>query len=336
MRFQPCFQQEQCWDADDPTSNTASCWCFVVSLICVGTIFILFAEVSPRRRWWSRLVSQTWCTRSNTSTRKSDSPCDYEEVDFTSAFLDSNRTEENFVLENSDTKLLLPNAYEPEYTPKTSVGSFYPLSGFFNFGHFDNSFSEMTSSIFFGSAGVALICSAFSSVLLLGINYGVACSAEPTAFEEWVTAVGDAFTQITNNNIFYPIFLLVGYISFLVDRWRKFLVNCHRIQGAIHNVAILAGGSAIAPVRLEVRQKLYKIYRYLNLIHALNFKSVSPTIGPLQMVDFVKTLGLVTEEELARLLPMDNKMRDTVISWLGGEIASFLRLEGVDATFSSV
>eukprot|EP00586_Coscinodiscus_wailesii_P003537 CAMPEP_0172488080 /NCGR_PEP_ID=MMETSP1066-20121228/17446_1 /TAXON_ID=671091 /ORGANISM="Coscinodiscus wailesii, Strain CCMP2513" /LENGTH=106 /DNA_ID=CAMNT_0013255073 /DNA_START=101 /DNA_END=424 /DNA_ORIENTATION=+ len=81
---------------------------------------------------------------------------------------------------------------------------------------------------------------------------------------------------------------------------------------------------------------LYKIYRYLNLVHALLHKSVSASLGPLNIEeDFVDKLGLLTENEAEVLLPTDNKERDAVIAWLGAEIATYLRMDGVDFEYAN-
>lgn len=65
------------------------------------------------------------------------------------------------------------------------------------------------------------------------------------------------------------IFLLVNYISFVVGRWREFMVNCHTIQARLHDIALICGGSVKTPVQPQTRRKLFKIYRYLSIIHAL-------------------------------------------------------------------
>ena len=118
---------------------------------------------------------------------------------------------------------------------------------------------------------------------------------------------------------FYPVFLLVGYIGYVVERWRLFMRNCHETQAKIHDVALLCGGSILGSPTTKIRRKLYRIYRYLNLIHALTFKSVSPTLGPMDLeIDFVRTLRLLEVDEADELLAMGNKQRDAVIGWLTG------------------
>ena len=62
--------------------------------------------------------------------------------------------------------------------------------------------------------------------------------------------------------------------------------------------------------------------RYLNLVHFLCYKSKT---GAMQRcatdIDLV-TLGLITPNEAKDLIPMGNKMRDTVLSWIGVEISA--------------
>lgn len=319
-----------------------------MAMFAVGLVFILIAELAPRNKNFSvsytyrKLRPQSQSRRPRLDRQKRVRCCN-PEPDLAHAFVDSTRTLDNFVRSNTHPALVLPNAYEPEYTPFDTVGSFYPISGFLPVKHLSHFVyaSVMSVSILFGSLGLALVCGSLSSFLWLAIQYEGACSgnADPNALSDWVIQVGNAFENVASDYKFYPIFLLVGYIAFIVSRWREFMVNCHAIQGRIHDIALLAGSSVIPPVQLPVQQKLFTIYRYLNLTHALCYKSVSPTLAPLELdTDFADSeiLGLLTKEEVARLLPMDNKLRDTVIAWLSAEVASLLRMEGVDSNYSSV
>lgn len=347
--FEVCVRQEECWDADDPSSHTASCWILIFILFTFGLLFIMIAEIAPRNKNFS--IANNYQKFQNRRRRRQKARLDrqsglrsfYSEPEPAFAFVESRRTLDNFVRSNTHPALFLPNRYEPEYTPFETVGSFYPVSGFFPAKHVAHFFyaSVMSGSILLGSSGLALVIGSFSSFLWLAINYEDACSenTDPNALADWVNEVGSAFQTLASDYKFYPIFLLVGYIAFIVSRWREFMVNCHTIQARIHDIALLAGSSPIPPVQLPVRKKLFTIYRYLNLTHALCYKSVSPTLSSLDLeTDFADSdmLGLLTEEELARLLPMDNKVRDTVIGWLSTEIAGYLRMDGVDGSYPSV
>lgn len=122
--------------------------------------------------------------------------------------------------------------------------------------------------------------------------------------------------------------MLTGYVTYVASRWRDFLVNCHKLQGRIHDIALTCGKSAQAPVKEESRRKLFKIYRYLSAIHALTYHTVSPSLRSLSLEggDFDR-LGLLTMREAKRFLPMDNKIRDTLLTWLGSAVDDYINHE---------
>ena len=61
---------------------------------------------------------------------------------------------------------------------------------------------------------------------------------------------------------FFP-FLLLGLISFIVDRWRRFLLNC---LSAVADAATLGLHRFWRYKSVEHSTKLFKTYRYLNVI----------------------------------------------------------------------
>ena len=56
---------------------------------------------------------------------------------------------------------------------------------------------------------------------------------------DWIRENGQALESTIDAFKFLPIFLLVAYVGFMVDRWRNFMVECHTIQGRIKDFGIL-------------------------------------------------------------------------------------------------
>ena len=83
----------------------------------------------------------------------------------------------------------------------------------------------------------------------------------------------------------------------------------YKEQGAIHNISMLCGGF----VQCSTQEKLHKIYRYLNLVHAVCLQSLSPTLKYLCVEIGFQVL---TEEEAMLIKSMDNKMRDGTLPLL--------------------
>ena len=110
--------------------------------------------------------------------------------------------------------------------------------------------------------------------------------------------------------------------------------NCHETQAKLHDVAMLCGGCVLGVPNADIRRRLFRIYRYINLIHALCFHHVSPTLKTLDVeYDFVRTLRLLECDEADEIANMGNKKRDAVIGWLAGDIAELTRLPGVNGRF---
>ena len=109
-------------------------------------------------------------------------------------------------------------------------------------------------------------------------------------------------------------------------RWRQFLNYGYSIQGRIHDIALLTGGSLLSPGADEnSRRFAYRIYRYLNLVHLLCYKTKSSWLSELGTDDLI-ALGLLTPDERAILEPMANKMRDTVLAWISKEVQGAIRV----------
>ena len=129
------------------------------------------------------------------------------------------------------------------------------------------------------SFGIALISSGFSALVWYAHVQGNHAS-------QLVDLVEDSVCNALLCFRFFPAFLLLGLISFIVDRWRGFLLNCHQVQARMHDVGVCIGSSVINPENLNTRRKLFRLYRYLNVVHAQTYASVC-TLLPQKPQSFV-------------------------------------------------
>lgn len=332
--FNICFRPEDCWDGE---SGTSTCFIAVLIQFIFAVLLIAFSEIVPRHPDFFSFFTKFFQRKG----RKEYDDTDKE--DLARAFLNTNRSEENFYRANSDPKLVMPCKHNAEYDHRLSNGtirSFYPVSGLVSslLKLFDASI--VSPVVILGSVGLGLFASSMSSLMFMGIQYERSCinhhlsEAMDVDLETWLDQVGSSASEISSNYKFYPVFLLVGYITFVVARWREFMVNCHIIQGRLHDTALLIGGAMKSPVSLEDRRKLFKIYRLLNLIHALCYHAISPTLQQLDYEEaYVNKLGLMTREEAAILLPTGNKARDGACALLVNESMLLLGSEGMDRNY---
>ena len=327
--FRVCFRQEKCWDSDDPNGDTAATFIFAFTLLLLGSMMIALAELGPRFDWVYRPFA--WLSdRLHADATYTSFKLEKEKQTKDHAFLITERTEANFIRNNADEKLVVPSPYGPEYKPNFSNNVIFPVTGFFfrNFGIF----SATLTSILLGSLGLAIVSSAFSTMIYLFIRYEDQCSnnEDPAAFYTWVRDVGSAFSKILADFRFLPIFLIVGYIGFVVERWRNWMVNCHVTQARLHDVAMICGGCVSPNPSKQVRARLYKIYRYCNVMHAVCYKSASPILCSMDIeTDFVNKLGLLTIDEAYGVTAAGSKAREHLLTWLVSETQALLRMEGL-------
>jgi len=139
----------------------------------------------------------------------------------------------------------------------------------------------------------------------------------------WINAWARTLDKIYDAYKFFPAFLLLGHTSYAVGRWRDFLVNSHTVQARLHDIAVMVGGTISTPVNKPVRQKLFKLYRYLNLAHGITYQNVSPCLP--QTLDGFIDLGLATPNEVRVLAPLEFKARDIVVAWIAQQIEDLVR-----------
>jgi len=236
------------------------------------------------------------------------------------------RSEENFMKSNFDIDIQFPSDYLPEYSPTHRMNIFEfvkVLCGFIITS------SQVMRTIRI-STGLALLSSSMSSIIAIIIKYED-YYGEDLCENSWnvrISLMGYAasFRTTIDSFKFLPIFLLLAYIAFVVERWRKFLYQSHVIQGRIHDIGLLVGAMVPVPIPGSTKKRLYKIYRYLNMIHILCYASFIPSWGSSRdgVADFGMRLGLLTYEEGSYVLSTDNKCRDGLLGLLTYEIRLLL------------
>ena len=236
-----------------------------------------------------------------------------EQIHEAKVFVSHTRTAANFVRGNTDKDLVIPPAYPPECSVHAS--------SLFALYHVLFSTPAIRSAAL-DSLGASLLASALVSFVWLIQLLDGDTGAEVTAISVLELASRHV-RSIVGSFRFFPSFLLLGLLSFTVDRWRKWLVNAHTVQARIHDIGTSVGGAVITSADPVTRQTLFVLYRYLNAIHALTYQSVHPKL-PKQLEGF-ETLGLLTAAEVKQLKPMANKVRDTLIAWAAATTEKLVR-----------
>jgi len=141
---------------------------------------------------------------------------------------------------------------------------------------------------------------------------------------EWTT--GDRLGDLLSDFKWFPTFLLVGHLAFYVQRWRNFMFAGWRVEGRLKDVGLLVGADVRDPNDGATRALMFKIYRYLVLAMALQYRVVLPELAALgmgsELAQFLQKLGLLTAQEIPQLVPCGSRMRDTVLGWIAYEVNS--------------
>eukprot|EP00588_Corethron_pennatum_P008948 CAMPEP_0194275836 /NCGR_PEP_ID=MMETSP0169-20130528/8576_1 /TAXON_ID=218684 /ORGANISM="Corethron pennatum, Strain L29A3" /LENGTH=517 /DNA_ID=CAMNT_0039019401 /DNA_START=201 /DNA_END=1754 /DNA_ORIENTATION=+ len=278
---------------------------------------------------FKRICTKLKCNR----PRKTSLPFEHDTCTDIPGFFRTNRTEENFIRNNTCPKLELPCPYVAEYIPIYDYKIRGIIRGLRRVLSYEKYGWDLVA-IFCFSLGWGFIGSAIATIIQLRIKYEIECVNTYFNLTDASADIAKSFESILDDYKFLPIFLIVAYVGFVADRWRDWLVNCHSLQGRIHSFGLMCGSAVAKPPDIVVRKHLYKIYRYLNCLHAITYQSVSIELDDMQIEnEFIDVLNLLTKEEVERLVPMDNKMRDCMVGWLGIEAISFLKHDSVAGKF---
>jgi hypothetical protein len=224
-----------------------------------------------------------------------------------SVFTSHVRYERNFVRSNADENLLFP----PKYTAERAMCLLRPATLLSILAQ-----SEPVVRAVGNSVGLAFVASAFATLVWYAhVNLGTASKV--------ILAIEKSLSHALSGYGFFPAFLLLGLLTYVVDRWRNFLTNCHTVQARLHDIGVSVGGAVTNPQDPETRKNLYKLYRYLNVAHAKTYASVCLAI-PNHSAGFVP-LCLLTKQEVGLLQKVESKSRDVVVVWIRNVVERMIR-----------
>jgi len=231
-------------------------------------------------------------------------------------FMSFYRDEDDFCLPNGEALLPPPasSQYRQYYQTPAQVLVYIMTSGLAR-----TAFSALTFACATGMVGALLA--------EVRVTIEKNKQVDPTLqSEDWYTlwlSNMQTVAEIMGEFKFLPTFFITYMIGQDVTRWLKWLSTMFSIQGRLHDVALVVASSYRKlndpDVGKDQRQMLFRWYRYLNAIHYLAYFKLVPSIGssPDQVVQDLRTVGLLTDGECQQLLFGSVKMRDTLVSWLG-------------------
>jgi len=216
------------------------------------------------------------------------------------------RSEANFVRGNDDPALILPPSspmeIEAPYYTRVMIYSYFG--------------TKELRDVMLLCLGLALFAGGLGTLICVWTR-----NAE---MEAWLDATGDHTTEMFGDFKWFVIFLLVGHLGFYIKRWRNFIFAAWRVEGRMKDMGILIGSDVSNPDDPAARSLMFKIYRYMILVMALQYRVTLPELSQLgtgdALVQRLQKLGLLTSEEAKVLKPAGSRMRDTVLSWIGVEV----------------
>lgn len=219
------------------------------------------------------------------------------------------RTEANFVKANRDPSLATPPAC-PQVRLKLANHGLYTLWGMLSVPLGQRTICQGLAFGFFSAACSSLIMIGTIDNSLRGRT---ATLLNMAVFMDQIVEVFDAFK-------FYPTFLLSGFLTFTVSRWRTLLDGCFSIQGRLHDVSLHVGGALSRPEDPEARRFAWRVYRYLVVTHALCYAGTDGRLKGMDLGVELPRLGLLTADEWQILQPVKGKARDSLIAWIQADI----------------
>jgi len=216
------------------------------------------------------------------------------------------RTEDNFIRGNTDPELVRP--------PKSPIEIEQPyytrivLYGFLRHAALRNLFLQSLGWASLSGAMGTLLCVYHDS----NINESMA----------WVQEYQRLFSELLSDFKWLPTFMVVNHCAFYIQRWRNFILHAWEIEGFVLDLGIIIGSDARDPDDPASRRLLFKIYRYMVLAMALQYREILPALkdsGP-YLCHTLHNLGLLTPEEAAVLQPQSTRMRDAVLAWIALEV----------------
>lgn len=222
-----------------------------------------------------------------------------------STFVHHLRSEANFIKSNRDPGLVgpPPSPMEIEQAYHTRFALYYILT------------THHLFNVLAASFGCALLSGAMGSVLAMHSHSG---------HWLWIDEYGKAWDELFSDYKFFPTFMLVSHLGFYIQRWRGFIFAAWGVEGRLKNISLLIGSDLMDSSCIRSRKLMFKIYRYMVLLMALQYRvviaSLSHFADPKYLMKTLEEMGLITEEEAEVLLPAGTRMRDTVLGWISIEV----------------
>jgi hypothetical protein len=343
-----CWDTVNCWDTDYQTADqtVGASYAFILQLI---SGIILYISPSIIRYFWPKIIigrigfmgfiihillsifcwiksavwevmHGSWPPKCNLMAETSLHRRFVDASTSNAVFFSHIRSEKNFLRSNTESHVRPPKASAPcrERMMVKNWSSFRVLG---------------MSTTFDFSLGIALISGSLGSLIIVFHNYAsyTELHGDGGNMRIYINGLKIVASILINNFKFFPVFLLFGYLGYSVTLWRRFVEQGTFIQGRLHDVCIIVGGSVIDPTDNDTRKLLYRIYRYLNVAHFLCYSNLNKHLSNKNLSDLIN-FGLLTQEEVTILEISCNKARDTVCGWLSLEIQEGLRNGKLDTT----
>ena len=124
--------------------------------------------------------------------------------------------------------------------------------------------------------------------------------------EDWYTtwlSKMQTITVLMDDFKFLPTFFITYMIGQDVSRWLQWLQIMFKVQGRLHDVALVVASSYRKvndpSIGQGQRQMLFKWYRYINAIHYMGYFKLAPSIGTSAegVLQDLRTVGLLKDAE---------------------------------------
>ena len=240
-----------------------------------------------------------------------------------SVFIGHVRAKDNFMRPHLDPLLRLP----PAYTAERAVAAHWVGILYYVLLSSGRMQSEMVNSVALALLSTALAPWAWFVSSHADVYADTEHAETIGALQLLIAQARSQVDSLVSHYSFFPVFLLLGLLSYVTLRWREWLVNSHTVQAALHDIGLGVGSCLINP-DAEVKAAVYDLYRYLNAIHALLYQSVVPHLPqkPSEMIQ----LGLLTKGEADILGQAANKQRDLLLTWAGQRVEALRQSGHID------
>jgi hypothetical protein len=137
---------------------------------------------------------------------------------------------------------------------------------------------------------------------------------------QWIEATSHNIGRLVSDFKWFTVFLLVGEVSFFVNRWRGFMFAAWQLEGRLKDTCLNIGSQVLDPKNDASRKLMFKIYRYVVLVMALEYKMVLPELKASWDKGLLTDMGLLTEKEAPILFSSGSRARDVALSWIALEV----------------